>query len=52
MRESATFNGAMVLIKTAIVVLVILFGLPHVHAANLTPFIPPNQGSFGKSSAF
>ncbi|HSZ75637.1 MAG TPA: amino acid permease [Rhizomicrobium sp.] len=47
-RESATFNGAMVLIKTAIVLLVILFGLPHVHAANLTPFIPPNQGSFGK----
>ncbi|HEY3636549.1 MAG TPA: amino acid permease [Rhizomicrobium sp.] len=47
-RESATFNGAMVLIKTAIVILVILFGLPFAHLHNLTPFIPPNQGTFGK----
>ena len=47
-RESATFNGFMVLIKTAIVILVILFGLPHVQFSNLTPFIPPNQGTFGK----
>jgi len=47
-RESATFNGIMVLVKTSIVLLVILFGLPHVHFANLTPFIPPNQGTFGK----
>jgi APA family basic amino acid/polyamine antiporter len=47
-KESATFNGAMVLVKTAIVILVILFGLPYVHLHNLTPFIPPNQGSFGK----
>lgn len=47
-KESATFNGAMVLIKTTIVILVILFGLPHVHFSNLTPFIPPNQGTFGK----
>jgi APA family basic amino acid/polyamine antiporter len=47
-RESATFNGFMVLIKTSIVILVILFGLPYVHLNNLTPFIPPNQGTFGK----
>lgn len=47
-RESATFNGVMVLIKVAIVILVIVFGLPYVHTANLTPFIPPNEGSFGK----
>jgi APA family basic amino acid/polyamine antiporter len=47
-RESATFNGAMVLVKTSIVLLVILFGLPYVHFAHLTPFIPPNQGTFGK----
>ncbi|HEY2444986.1 MAG TPA: amino acid permease [Rhizomicrobium sp.] len=47
-RESANFNGIMVLIKTSIVILVILFGLPHVHFSNLTPFIPPNQGTFGK----
>jgi APA family basic amino acid/polyamine antiporter len=46
--ESARFNALMVMIKTGIVILVIAFGLPHVHAANLHPFIPPNQGSFGK----
>jgi APA family basic amino acid/polyamine antiporter len=38
----------MVLVKTAIVILVIIFGLPFVHLHNLTPFIPPNQGTFGK----
>jgi APA family basic amino acid/polyamine antiporter len=47
-KESATFNGLMVLVKTAIVILVILFGLPYVHFHNLTPFIPPNEGTFGK----
>ncbi|HWU26106.1 MAG TPA: amino acid permease, partial [Rhizomicrobium sp.] len=46
--ESARFNALMVLVKTGIVLLVILFGLPYVHFANLHPFIPPNQGSFGK----
>lgn len=47
-RESASVNGAMVLVKTAIVILVILFGLPFVHFGNLTPFVPPNTGTFGK----
>ncbi len=47
-RASATFNGFMVLIKTGVVILVILFGLSYVHMSNLTPFIPPNQGAFGK----
>ncbi len=46
--ESARFNAAMVMVKTGIVILVILFGLPHIHTANLTPFIPPNAGTFGK----
>lgn len=46
--ESARFNALMVMIKTGIVILVIIFGLPYVHAANLHPFIPPNQGEFGK----
>ncbi len=51
MRASAQFNGAMVLIKTAIILLVILFGLPFVQADNLSPFIPPNEepGRFGWS---
>jgi APA family basic amino acid/polyamine antiporter len=46
--ESARFNALMVMIKTGIVILVIIFGLPYVHAANLHPFIPPNEGTFGK----
>jgi len=46
--ESARFNALMVLIKTGIVILVILFGLPYVQSANLHPFIPPNEGTFGK----
>ncbi|MGB8363644.1 MAG: amino acid permease [Rhizomicrobium sp.] len=46
--ESARFNAGMVMIKTGIVILVIIFGLPYVHAANLHPFIPPNEGSFGR----
>jgi len=47
-RASANFNAAMVIIKTGIVILVILFGLSFVHWSNLTPFIPPNQGTWGK----
>jgi APA family basic amino acid/polyamine antiporter len=46
--ESARFNAVMVMIKTAIVILVIIFGLPYVHLSNLHPFIPPNEGTFGK----
>src|SRR6185295_19670972 len=45
--ESARFNNIMVLIKIAVVILVILFGLPYVSAANLTPFLPPNTGEWG-----
>lgn len=47
-RESAKLNGLMVLIKVGVVLLVILFGLPYVQQANLHPFIPPNQGAWGK----
>jgi APA family basic amino acid/polyamine antiporter len=43
-RESATFNGLMVLIKTGVVILVIVFGLSYVHFSNLEPFIPKYQG--------
>ncbi len=46
-RATATFNGIMVLLKLIVVLLVIGFGLQYVTAANLTPFIPPNTGSFG-----
>ena len=50
-RETARFNGIMVLVKVSIVLVVILFGLPYVTAANLTPFVPPNAGAFGKYGA-
>jgi basic amino acid/polyamine antiporter, APA family len=44
---SARFNNAMVALKLCIVVLVIAVGLPHVVAANHTPFIPANTGTWG-----
>jgi APA family basic amino acid/polyamine antiporter len=47
-RESANINGAMVLVKTVVVIMVIVFGLPYFHPGNLTPFIPPNAGPWGK----
>jgi APA family basic amino acid/polyamine antiporter len=45
---SANFNNAMVAIKLCIVVLVIAVGLPHVVAANHTPFVPTNTGTWGQ----
>jgi APA family basic amino acid/polyamine antiporter len=47
-RASATFNAVMVVLKLAVVVLVIAFGLFYVRAENLTPFIPANTGTFGQ----
>ena len=47
-RESATFNGLMVLIKVAVVIAVIVFGFSHIQVSNLTPFIPPNTGTYGQ----
>ena len=55
-RASATFNGFMVLLKVAIVILVIFSGLSFIDFANLTPFIPPNTtgtyGQFGWTGIF
>ncbi len=47
-RASARFNAAMVAIKLFVVVLVIGFGLPLIKWTNLTPFIPPNMGTWGQ----
>ena len=47
-RASVTFNGIMVLLKLAVVLLGIGFGLQYVTADNLTPFIPENKGVFGE----
>ncbi len=46
-RESARVNSAIVILKVAIVLLVVLVGLPHVTRVNWTPFIPPNSGEWG-----
>ncbi len=53
-RASATVNGLMVLLKVAIVIIVIFFGLPLIKATNLDPFIPPNMGpgKFGWDGIF
>ena len=47
-RASARFNAGMVAIKLFIVVLVIAFGLPLIKWTNLTPFVPPNTGTWGQ----
>jgi len=47
-RESAKLNGWMVAIKVCIVIAVIVFGISFVDLDNLKPFIPPNEGTFGK----
>ena len=47
-KASAQFNAVMVAIKLTIVVLVIAFGLPLIKSVNLTPFVPPNTGTWGE----
>lgn len=52
-KESATFNTVVVMLKVATVLVFIglaaifLFRNPEVRAANWHPFIPPNTGAFG-----
>jgi len=47
-RESATFNNLIVLIKVAVVLLFIGGAFHAVNVANWRPFIPPNAGGFGQ----
>ena len=47
-KESARANAIIVVIKLAVVVLFIAVGWKYIHPANYTPFIPANQGDFGK----
>ena len=46
-KESARVNSAIVILKVAIVLLVVLVGVSHVRPANWTPFIPANTGEWG-----
>jgi APA family basic amino acid/polyamine antiporter len=47
-RQSATFNSFIVVIKVTVIVLFIAFGAWYVNGANWEPFIPPNTGKFGQ----
>jgi APA family basic amino acid/polyamine antiporter len=38
----------MVVLKVAVILLVIVFGLPYISSDNLTPFVPENTGTFGQ----
>jgi APA family basic amino acid/polyamine antiporter len=46
-KESANFNNVMVVIKVAIILIFIAFGIAYINADNLTPFIPKNTGEWG-----
>jgi APA family basic amino acid/polyamine antiporter len=43
-KESTGINMAMVLLKTALIILVIVVGASHIDTANWHPFIPANEG--------
>lgn len=47
-RESASFNGIIVIIKVAVILAFLAFGVSQVDAANWVPFIPENTGKFGE----
>ncbi len=47
-KESASVNTAVVIIKVAVVLLVIVVGAAFVNTANWHPLIPENTGEFGK----
>ncbi len=47
----ARFNATMVILKIAAVLLVIAFGLPHIHPANWHPFMPFGFGGVAEGAA-
>lgn len=47
-KESARFNAAIVFLKVTVVLLFIAFAYRHVNPDNWHPFIPENNGTFGK----
>ncbi len=47
-RESASVNAAIVVLKVAIIIVVIAVGWSFIQAANWQPFIPENTGEYGK----
>jgi APA family basic amino acid/polyamine antiporter len=47
-KESATFNNIMVIVKVAIILIFIVAGFFFINKINWHPFIPENRGAFGK----
>jgi APA family basic amino acid/polyamine antiporter len=47
-RESAGFNTVIVVVKVAVLLLFIAFGIKYIDRANWHPFVPPNTGKFGE----
>lgn len=47
-KESALFNGAIVIAKVSVVVVFIAVGFFYINTDNYHPFIPENTGSFGE----
>ncbi len=46
-QESTRFNNIIVVVKLAVILLFIGFGLSYINTANWVPFIPKNTGHFG-----
>ncbi|MBI4649050.1 MAG: amino acid permease [Bacteroidia bacterium] len=47
-RESATFNNCMVIIKVCVIILFIILGIAFIQSDNWSPFIPKNTGKWGE----
>ncbi len=47
-KESAGTNTVLVAIKSVVLVVFVVAGVSYINRANLTPFIPPNTGTFGE----
>ena len=47
-RESASANAVLVVVKVAVLLVFVAAGAAYVSRDNLTPFIPPNTGVFGE----
>lgn len=47
-KESASVNDIIVIVKLAVILLFIAFGVSYVDSTNWTPYIPENTGKFGE----
>lgn len=46
-KESATVNNFIVILKVAIILMVVAYGVGHINTENWKPFIPANTGEWG-----